>query len=656
MLILNTGKYLQLLVIGDDRLMKSRFHRYKMKLLSKFSNPQSLLFHIVGIVCILWFLFRVLPKPDRIRYPCQQMSITVASGYIIFWSILWSSLFHGLAFWVRHAKTKTTAFAPVILVSFVLLFSVSSGVFADIDDDDFVASSWEPIPNEPIGTPLGVNPGRVAWVWNPNATESDLKGYWWLKNNNNQEVIDEMFSEGLQGLTNADSDEEAWDALFKYFNLVHGNGEVGYQPGEKIAIKVNLNNCYQFISYFMKDNDLDANPYVIKALLRQLISKVGVAQEDITIYDASRIIPNWFYRRVYYETFPSLKLVPEFPNVNFVDNSGLLPGRKKVEASSDRIYFADGTGLFRTLPTCVVDSNYIVNMPILKRHPIRQGVTLSGKNFFGTWIEPVMNVHDYHKGAFTSGNPAPQTDLLAHEDIGGKTILYIGDGIYPTKVDQRIIAKFQMHPFNDDWTNSLFFSQDPVAIDSVMYDFLHAEGTDPVEGSQYYLHQSAEPLPGVYDPENDGIFLSESLGVHEHWNKSVDIFSSERYLGPSGNGIDFVAIGKEHTYPAMVITQPKENYLYFNGEKIIRMPGTIIIGDIVIKARVNGVSTGIDKVEFYIDQELVFTDFEEPYEWPWEKPSSTMTFLNDGLKHEIETIAYYDEKSLSADLFVWRFR
>jgi hypothetical protein len=103
-----------------------------------------------------------------------------------------------------------------------------------------------------------------------------------------------------------------------------------------------------------------------------------------------------------------------------------------------------------------------------------------------------------------------------------------------------------MYPFNNDWTNSLFLSQDAVAIDSVMYDFLHAEGTNPCEGSQNYLHQSAEPPPNVYDPENDGKFLSDSLGVHEHWDKNENIFSSDRYSGPLNNGIDFAFASGEN--------------------------------------------------------------------------------------------------------------
>jgi len=524
--------------------MKSDHHKKNSNFLLKLSNHKGLLFHLAGIAAIIWFLVRVLPKPDRIRYPCQQVSISIALGYIAFWS----ALFHGLGLWIRRVKLKTAAFVPVMLVAFLLVFSVSSNVFGFIKSEEDKPVSWEPIPNEPIGTPTGANPGRVVWVWNPDATRDNLLSFWWLKINNNQNVIDQMFSEGLRNLAGADSDEQAWDIFFRYFNSEHGNGNTGYQPGEKIAIKVNLNNCYSFLSYFIKDNDRDASPNVVKSLLRSLVNKVGVAQEDITIYDASRVIPNWFYRRVYYKSFPAIPLVPEFTDVHYADCMGILPGREKVVPSSERIYFADGTDLYRTLPTCVADAKYIIDMPLLKRHPIDYGVTLSGKNFFGTFIEPVSDLHNYHRAAFTAGNPAPQTDLLACEYVGGKTILFIGDGTFATKIDHKTIAKFQMYPFNNDWTNSLFFSQDPVAIDSVMYDFLLAEGTNPCEGSQNYLHQCAVPNPNTYDPENDGTYLNESLGVHEHWNTSVDIFSSSRYVGIFGNGIDFVTIGQQYTF------------------------------------------------------------------------------------------------------------
>ena len=626
-----------------------KHYKNKSNLLIRLSSHKGILFHLAGIAAIIWFLVRVLPRPDRIRYPCQQMSLSIAVGYIAFWSLLWSAIFHGLGLWIRRVKYKTAAIAPVILVAFVLIFTITSNVYAVNEiKESYTLTIWDPIPNEPIGTPKGVNPGRVVWVWNPDATETKLSGYWWMKQNNNQLVIDQMVSDGIKNLAGAETEEESWEILFKHFNLVNGNGEKDYQPGEKISIKINLNNCYSIFSYITKDNDRDASPYVVKAILRQLIYYVGVEQKDITIYDASRVIPNWFYRRVYYKEFPASPLVPEFPDIHYVDTSGLMPGREKVKPTPEKIYFADGTGLYRTLPSCVVDADYIINVPILKRHPIDFGVTLSGKNFFGTWIEPVSDIHNYHRSGFIDGNPTPQTDLLAHKEVGGKTLLFIGDGTFPTKIDHRTIDKFEMYPFNNDWTNSLFFSQDPVAIDSVMYDFLHTEGTNPCEGSQNYLHQSAEPNPDTNDPENDGIYLASSLGVHEHWDKTVDIFSPDRYLSTTGNGNDFVAIGKEHANPGILITKPKINYLYINGNEIFRIGTTFIIGNIQIETRINGVVEEIEKVEFYINDELVANVTELPYVHLWSEVQIGMRFI-------IKVVAYYGEgKTLINELPVWK--
>jgi len=518
--------------------MKNRNFKHKLNFFWDRFHKNKVWFHIAGIVAIIWFLVRVVPRPDRIRYPCQQMAVATMSGYVAFWVILWGAMFHGIALWMRKAKTNFGKFSPLLLVGMVLSFSVSSMVFADtatIKQDD--PTPWEPLALDPIGTPTGLNPGRVVWVWNPDATNKYLIGYWWLENNNDQDVINEMVSDGIKNLAGEITEVAAWDALFKYFNQEHGYGEIGYQPGEKIAIKINLNNCYG--SYFVIDNNRDASPYVVKALLKQLIDVVGVNSEDIYVYDASRPMAIWFYDRV----------ADDFPSVHYVDAEGGLTGREKVISSSESIYFADDVGVVRTLPTVVTEAKYLINMPILKRHPIDYGVTLSGKNFFGTWIEDVVAVHKYHRAAFTPGNPAPQTDLFAHKQIGGKTLLYLGDGIFSTKIDHSTIGKYQMKPFNNDWTNSLFFSQDPVAIDSVMYDFIYTEGCNPAEGSQNYLHQSAEPNPNTYDPEGDGSYLSESLGVHEHWDASVDIFDGGRYVG-----IDFVVIGEEH-YKVKTVSQ-----------------------------------------------------------------------------------------------------
>ena len=359
--------------------MKPHCNIQKTSLLRGASKLKGLWFHIIGLACLIWFLIRVVPAPHRYQYPCQQVSIPIALGYIAFWSVL----FHGLLLWIRKVKLKTAAVVPTVLVVCIILFSIVGIVFADTYlSNDSSLEPWDPIPKDPIGTPRGVNPGRVVWVWNPDATESDPCSYWWKKENNDQQVTDTMFSTGMQGLTGEDSDYTAWDILFKHFNEMHGYGDIGYQSGEKIAIKINLNNCWVLRKnpYLNRDNERDASPYVVKTLLKQLIDAVGVSQENIIVYDASRQMANWFYNRVYYETYPAIPLIPEFPDVNYIDSEGGALGRQKVEASTQRIYFADDTGLYRTLPRCVVDAKYIINIPLLKRHPIEQGVTLSGKN------------------------------------------------------------------------------------------------------------------------------------------------------------------------------------------------------------------------------------------------------------------------------------
>jgi len=213
----------------------------KKRLFEKIKNFKGFWFHIVGIACLIWFIIRVFPAPHRYQYPCQQISISIALGYITFWSII----FYGITAWLKKVKTKTFAVLPSFAVVFILVFSVSGMVFgSNFISEKSYSNSWNPLFKDPMGTPMGINPGRVVWIWNPDATEKDLTGYWWKEENNNQNILDDMYSNGLKDLTEEESDEDAWDSLFIDFNSKHGYGEIGYSFGEKIAIKINLNNAY----------------------------------------------------------------------------------------------------------------------------------------------------------------------------------------------------------------------------------------------------------------------------------------------------------------------------------------------------------------------------------------------------------------------------
>ena len=84
--------------------------------------------------------------------------------------------------------------------------------------------------------------------------------------------------------------------------------------------------------------------------------------------------------------------------------------------------------------------------------------------------------------------------------------------------------------------------------------------------------------------------------------------------------------------PEVSIVKPKEGYLYFMDKEIMKNPlgRTIIVGKVTLEATATDES-GIEKVEFLVCGDVVFTATEEPYE-----------FLYDGTYggHTLQVIAY----------------
>jgi hypothetical protein len=209
-------------------------------------------------------------------------------------------------------------------------------------------------------------------------------------------------------------------------------------------------------------------------------------------------------------------------------------------------------------------------MPVLKKHH-RGGISLSSKNHFGTFVPFNGSASHLHyslpcpdgKADVSNGEYGAYrifVDFIGHKDIGGKTILYLMDGLWTTTNWAHPPIKWAMAPFNNDYPSSLFVSQDPVALESVGFDFLREEfdtdhptegGYDPTDhtgpfpqysGVDDFLHQAADSAnwaSGItYDPEKDGTALPASMGAHEHWNNAIDKQYS-RNLG-ADTGIELV--------------------------------------------------------------------------------------------------------------------
>lgn len=373
--------------------------------------------------------------------------------------------------------------------------------------------------NEPVGTPQGINPGRVAWTHAPGATvwPGEEAGAWYEDKWTNQESADWLVSEALISLTGAKTEAKAWNALFTYHNKKVNGKKSGYKKGERVGIKVNMNNTYTYA----ESGEVNASPHMVLALLRSLVNKGGVEQECITVFDASRYLTDGVYKKCH----------AEFPNVHYVDNVG-EEGREKATFKTQAIHYSRESGNMCTgLTTACTDADYLINMALLKGH-VGQGVTLCGKNWYGT----VDINKDWRKNAHVNmnqdknGKPRYITfvDYMGHKDMGGKTMLYLIDGLFGCKyVDGLPRPKWNMAPFNGNWPCSLLASQDPVAIDAVGLDFIASEFPDApdLDYADAYLVEAAladkAPSSTQYDPENDGTTL-RSLGVAEHWNNAKD--------------------------------------------------------------------------------------------------------------------------------------
>jgi len=397
-----------------------------------------------------------------------------------------------------------------------------------------------------LGVARGIHPGRVVWVHDPEVTDwkgSD-DGHWWEGKRVKQERVDAMLARTVCELTGEAMVAEAWSRLFRQLNRARGKGDVGYSAGERIAIKpnwvgmifseghVNL-DTYAYIS---RQDYMNTAPQMILAVVSQLAS-VGVAPQNITVCDTLACLVHEYYDLLH----------GAFSAVRYEDYAGKFE-RLKVKSSQQLLHWSSRPqGKAQDyLPTCFADAEYLINFANLKAHT-GGGVTLCAKNHFGSLIRwPVQKgYYDIHPNCFAkdTGIYRPLVDLIGHPHLGGKTVLYLVDGLF-SGVHPRdpVPQRMKSPPFNGQWSCSLLASQDPLAIDSVGFDFLSTEWPDFTRkgGVDDYLHEAAlanDPPSGTfYDPDHaTATKRLPSLGVHEHWNNPLERKYS-RNLG-TGEGI-----------------------------------------------------------------------------------------------------------------------
>lgn len=439
-------------------------------------------------------------------------------------------------------KRRHFCLAPLVMTGIDALATAGEKAAAAADLDRL----------QPIGEAKGIFPGRVVWAHDPQVLDwkGPGDGHWWEGNHLKQDRVDAMMREAVCRLTGESTIARAWVKLFRHLNQARGKGDVGFKPGEKIAIKPNwvgmiwLEGIVNPETYrFTKREDyMNTAPQMIVALLGQLTRDAGVKPSDITVCDTLAYLVHEYYDILH----------KAFPEVRYEDHAGKF-GRIQVRTSAVPVYWSCRPQVNEQdhLPTCFAEADYLINFANFKAHG-GSGVTLCAKNHYGSLVRwPVQKgYYDIHPNCFSNktGIYRPLVDLMGHAHLGGKTVLSLIDGLF-SGVHPRdpVPQRMKSPPFEGQWSSSLFASQDPVAIDSVAFDFLWTDRTDfPRKGGvDDYLHEAAlagnPPSGTFYDPNHaTATTRLASLGVHEHWNNAQEKKYS-RNLG-KGQGIELVAV------------------------------------------------------------------------------------------------------------------
>lgn len=385
----------------------------------------------MGIFSTLWLLLRSGKKPSRLHYPCQRLA---TANTLAFLAWLGSSISGHLL--LRRLKKIFQRLTILSILVYLLLSVIKTYRIWQQRRLPTVVWSQDA-------------PSRVVWIKDP-ASVRGWDNYDW-EQKADQAVVNRMVAEAIKRLTAQTSVQAAWTWIFTHHNADHHD----YRHGEKIAIKINFNNRHNY------QENYNPTIQVIRAVLHTLIDEKGVSQEDIIVYDTSRPFVDYQIDGIH-RFYPNVVLNPDHPGGP--DRYGCTPSSQSVL----------GASLGKTLE----EATYLINMPLLRTHSAA-GITLSFKNHLGSTCQP----DNFHGGFFAT---RPESNSLvrlnSHPYIRDKTILIVADALFGLKAGGpggNPDGNTGIKPY----PSSIFMATDPVAIDSVMTDYLESLGAKIWHGS-----------------------------------------------------------------------------------------------------------------------------------------------------------------------------
>lgn len=236
-------------------------------------------------------------------------------------------------------------------------------------------------------------------------------------------------------------------------------------------------------------------------------------------------------------------------------------------------------------------------------------------------------------------------------DIDKSWFGYGGDGLYFDGVIDEVRVSSVIR--NVSWINatyqtiadpSTFFSIGPEEqlFNNPPYEPTNPAPTDgatdiPVTIDLHWI--GGDPDPGdivTYDVYFGSSFPITKIAanISTAWYPLVDLLYNTKYYWQviawdnhqysNASSIWLFTTTNETNPPTVKIITPQKGYLYINlGEVYVRKSlifiTTLIIGKIEVTVTATDTESGIERVEFYIDDQLKATDTTEPYTWIWQE-------------------------------------
>lgn len=374
----------------------SKLISWKRRFLDKTQSGSILykpVFIIIGLIALIWFLVRVIPKPSRAAYPCLQTAFPIASAFIIWLtgSLGFIAFFKKVPVAFRKADYKQVALfvtAGLVLLSMAITVGTSEISLAGGQ------SSTAVIPiNKKYDNTIDALTSKVSVVRSDKALASEIQ----------YEEILSMVREAV---------------------ALAGGMESFITDGKSVMIKPNLVNYYTFRPIEL--NGVTTDHRVLRAVV-QLVRELNPTGKIILAEGCAEAVPTLTnFQNLKYSLIPGIDEFIGFEaasggyreytsdsliSVELPDSMSLYPDSKKPNLNR-KIYYNKR----------YYNTDVLITVPVLKNH---QGAGITGgvkniaigatpANIYGNkeWSRPFLRsqvidhdngnldkwIHDYYAG------------------------------------------------------------------------------------------------------------------------------------------------------------------------------------------------------------------------------------------------------------------